>query len=433
MWPVAIAALIAGGPFGVVLFLAAGITAGIKTWKVDAEFAKRGEMPPSARLVDKWLDARKAKGQAPASAKVKPYGSWAYFRQRWQAMWEDLGEKHTETRRAYKTAVAEAKRTAGPVPPKPTMKETLTGWKWSIPELTAPGAGTPAADESATVKPTTAQTPTAPTAPGPQPSGQPARRATAGPAAAPGAVATLTRPASADPHRCPRCGGPVSPTLQRDLGMFCPRCDTRTIDPGPYPTTACESCHQPGRMVDATPATPHNKDRRSSIEFLHNLNQSTRCPSTQQIQNDTDRRRAPSPAQPAPSPSKPVDPGATRSTTQPATPSAPTEGDTTMTAPAQTQSQQSGEVTGLASAIQFAGAVAAAHEAHSTGGGEGYRASLGQANVGDETIQSAADAQEKSQIAGAAWRVHEAKLREQLAAKEATTAETGTKEFLLSE
>ncbi len=95
--------------------------------------------------------------------------------------------------------------------------------------------------------------------------------------------------------------------------------------------------------------------------------------------------------------------------------------------------QQSGEVTGLMSAIAYAEAVAAAHEAHSTGGGEHYRASLASFEVGPDTINTAGTAQEASEIAGGAWREHAAKLREQLAAKEATTAETGNKAFLTNE
>ena len=97
-----------------------------------------------------------------------------------------------------------------------------------------------------------------------------------------------------------------------------------------------------------------------------------------------------------------------------------------------TATQQSGEVTGLTSAIAYAEAVAAAHEAHASGGGESYMASLGQAQVGPETVASAGRAQEMSQNAAAAWRNHAAKLREQVAAKEATTNETGNKEFLLN-
>ena len=87
-----------------------------------------------------------------------------------------------------------------------------------------------------------------------------------------------------------------------------------------------------------------------------------------------------------------------------------------------TQTQQSGEVVGLQSAINYADAVAAAHAQHSTGGGEQYRASLADAKVGPETIQSAARAQELSEMAGAAWAAHAEKLREQIAAKEHTTA-----------
>lgn len=106
----------------------------------------------------------------------------------------------------------------------------------------------------------------------------------------------------------------------------------------------------------------------------------------------------------------------------------PTEGDSMTQA-----TQQSGEVIGLTSAIAYAEAVAAAHQQHSTAGGEAYMTSLGTANVGPETIQSAGEAMEASANAAGAWQSHAAKLKEQLAAKEATTQETGTKEFLLSE
>lgn len=124
-------------------------------------------------------------------------------------------------------------------------------------------------------------------------------------------------------------------------------------------------------------------------------------------------------------------PSVPAATTQPGVTQPNPEGDP-MTASAPS-TQQSGEVVSLMSAINYADAVAAAHAAHSLGGGEQYRSSLGQAQVGPVTIASAADAQEKSEIAAGAWRAHAAKLREQLAAKEATTAETGTKEFLLND
>jgi hypothetical protein len=109
----------------------------------------------------------------------------------------------------------------------------------------------------------------------------------------------------------------------------------------------------------------------------------------------------------------------------------PNEGDNM---PARTDpQQQTGEVVGLMSAINYADTVAAAHGQHSTGGGEQYQAALGHAEVGEETIASAARAQEASAIAQAAWAEHAGKLREQLAAKEVTTSETGKKEFLLAE
>ena len=60
MWAAALVGLMVGGPWGACLLLAAGITAGIKSWKVDAEYARRGEVPPSHRLIDKLVS--KAEG-----------------------------------------------------------------------------------------------------------------------------------------------------------------------------------------------------------------------------------------------------------------------------------------------------------------------------------------------------------------------------------
>lgn len=143
MWPAAFLALVFGGPLGVCLFIAAGITTAIKAWKVDAEAVKRGELPPTARLIDKWLDRRKAAGKAPQSAKPARYGMWRYAWQRWQAMWEDLGETHRDARNRYKQAVAEARRNGTQPPAKPTLKETLTGWSWQIDGPVAADTTTP--------------------------------------------------------------------------------------------------------------------------------------------------------------------------------------------------------------------------------------------------------------------------------------------------
>ena len=154
MWPAAFVALLVGGPLGACLFIAAGITHFVKVAKVDAQYAKQGKTPPSHALIEKWLDGRKAAGKAPKSAKVAKPGLWRYAWQRWQAMWEDLSDKHKEVRSQYKTAVAHAKAKGQQPPPKPTMKETLTGWKWHLDQLAPPappatanpnGQATPAA------------------------------------------------------------------------------------------------------------------------------------------------------------------------------------------------------------------------------------------------------------------------------------------------
>ncbi len=166
--------------------------------------------------------------------------------------------------------------------------------------------------------------------------------------------------------------------------------------------------------------------------FIHELTGTNQCPTDDQLDQidalreedkpgpDTRMQHWLNPANRRPAPSAAAAPAS------PVRNTSPTEGDTMTTA-------QSGEVTGLASAINYADAVAAAHAAHSQGGGEQYRASLGEAGVGPETIRSAATAQEASEIAAGAWKAHADKLREQEAAKEATTAETGTKDFLLAE
>lgn len=299
-----------------------------KVAKVDSQYAKAGMAPPSARLVEKWLDSRKARGLAPADATVKPYGSRDYAKQRWSAIWEDLGDKHREARAAAKKAKAEGR----PVPKGTSWKDRiLAAWRWEIPGRPRPAAPTPP------------------------------------PAAAP--EVTATPPA--------------------DLGM----------------RIACPDCGQTLTDRDGTWTHPS----------------SSGCPAAPALSGDGAAPDADAGAVEAAEPApdrmeQPID---------------PTEGEP-MTAPTQTPTQ-SGEVVGLTSAINYAAAVAAAHEAHTAAGGEQYRASLGEAEVGPDTIQSAAAAQEASQIAAAAWRTHEAKLREQLAAKEATTAETGKKQFLLAE
>lgn len=375
MWAAGLVALMVGGPFGACLLLAAGITQFIKVTKVDAKYAEQGKTPPSYALVQKWLDSRAAKGAKPQ--KIAKPGMWRYAWQRWQAMWEDLSEKHQEVREQYKQAAAAAKARGDVPPPEPTFRETLSGWRWHIDQLTAPAAVR--LEE---------------TAPGPSPAevplGEPERDRDDDEPRRPARQDTSRAGSRTDdwlleyvpfeePYTLPASTAPVTdlPSWETRRGLY---------NLGPRP---CIVCEQPGRVVE----------RADGRTFVHDRT-GDRCPAIEPA--PTDR---PNPA------------GTT------------TEGDP-MT---QTIPQQSGEVTGLMSAINYADAVAAAHDAHSAGGGEQYRAALGQAQVGPETIASAARAQEATEIAAAAWREHGAKLREQLAAKEATTAETGRKEFLLAE
>lgn len=94
---------------------------------------------------------------------------------------------------------------------------------------------------------------------------------------------------------------------------------------------------------------------------------------------------------------------------------------------------QSGEVIGLMSAINYCAAVAAAHENHSQAGGEAFLGALESMEFGPETRAAVAAAQEATTSASGAWRAAEAKLKEQLAAKEHTTEETPNKQALLAE
>jgi hypothetical protein len=130
-------------PFSIFL-VAFLIMKGFKIAKVDREYAKRGEVPPGYRLAQQLLDRKKSAGAAPTTAKVKPYGARGYARQRWLALWEDLGEKHEEQRAAHKAAVAAAKAAGRPAPRRPTLKQRLAaGWQWAITPVGEPRPGTP--------------------------------------------------------------------------------------------------------------------------------------------------------------------------------------------------------------------------------------------------------------------------------------------------
>lgn len=309
-----------------ILIISAIITA--KLTAVDRQYAKQGLTPPGYRLIDKWLDGRKARGQAPASAKPAKYGMWRYFWQRWQAMWE-LQSLQAEQRHQQRL---QDRRDGKPGPRKLGWKEQAAAdWQWFLDHVVEPvGEKQPVADQRAS-----------------------------------------------------------------DVSYPAATSEDPVVADGPR--IACPDCGQ--TLIDRDGQWQHPS--------------SAGCPNQ--------------PALTTPDP--------TESQPEPNTAAAPADGDHPSEGePAMTQAtQQSGEVVGLMSAIHYATEVAGAHAAHSSGGGEGYRASLAAAEVGPETIQSAAEAQEASANAAGAWQRHAEKLREQLAAKEATTAETGRKEFLLNE
>lgn len=473
MWPAAIVALMVGGPLGACLFLAAGITSLVKVSKVDAEYAKRGEMPPSARIVDAWLNRRAKAGK---QAKPAKYGMWRYAWQRWQAMWE-LAATDFEAR--HRQAIADrnaAGRDGAPTPSEPPLKERVgLSWRWVIDRIVNPVGEKP------------------------KPAPSPAAEAIAAEArtACEDCGQTLTRrgdrwvhPSSAGCPNSPSADDiPTSVVHESNEYKMpinhcwsCPKCHATGLDYNTkedalaasaahycHPSSADEDArsrllravahgtagegHKSSSSVDAAPTgdvgytdeadsqnTPglgehsqFHKDMLAKVQRdqAHDAKRwcgRVNCPTCQEDNrlctncgagatrgplcrtcdyeaalNDPTARLA---GQPQP------------------------EGDTMTQS---TSTQQSGEVVGLTSAINYAEAVAEAHAAHSLGGGETYMASLAQAEVGPETIQSAAAAQEASANAAGAWQAHADKLKEQLAAKEAITAETGKKEFLLSD
>lgn len=335
----------------------------------DRMYHKQGLPPPSSKLIEAWLDRRKKAGKAPAGAKPAKYGMWRYAWQRWLAMWE-LQSIQAEQRHQQKVA----DRKAGKAPePKPPLKgRVAASWQWVVDNIIAPRGepGTDAAKADSAL------------------GGDPLERTETpdGPRIACEHCGQTLRDTGGHWTHPSSAGCPAAPGEDGDL-RACPACGTRYQAPGPEKCTRCSAplpaldTHRPGRPDKSVGERLHEADNRNPDAY-------------------------------------PYGHGATTSEGVP------------MTQPA---TQQSGEVTGLMSAIAYAEAVAAAHEAHSTGGGEHYRASLSAAEVGEQTIQTAAAAQEASEIAGGAWRAHAAKLREQLAAKEAVTSETGSKEFLLSE
>jgi hypothetical protein len=385
MWAAALVALAVGGPLGACLFLAAGVTHVLKVGKVDAEYAKRGELPPTARLVEKWLDRQKAAGKAPADAKVKPYGSRAYARQRWLAFWEDLGEKHRADRAAHKAAVAEAKRTGTPPPAKSSLKDRIAGWKWSISSLTEPVGSkpdnkpTPAVDPEpvkadgpriacpecgATLADTTGgwQHPADSTCPEAKPAPQqPATTAAQDdPALRLAAQLADTRRRYPMPEGvCPRCqntatiiaSGWCEPCTTSSPHGFCPDCrGASRLDPdGVWRHGNHWPCRTEESAAGHTTACSGGCGRQLPIHpTAVELGMRARCNTC---------------SQPGP--------------TQPATNN---EGDD-MTAPA---NQRSGEVTGIPSAVHYLNQMAAAHQQHADN--EAMVASLAGFSVGADDL-----------------------------------------------
>lgn len=395
MGAVALVALIAGGPLGMCLALAYGVVTLTKIAKVDAQYAKNGQPPASAQLIQRWLDRRAAKGAKPE--KVKPYGSWAYAKQRWLAMWQDLGEKHAEARNAYKAAVADAKATGRPLPPKPKQGDYLKGWQWSIDAPAEPGAGQAPSGQRAQTSVVheghrfTAQISRSPTGdrwswvcrncPGrgfdystQEAAEQAARTHDCPPVNAnssgPGPTAERKlqpRNQPADGPVCPGCGKPYTPRRQALMDLRCPECQDKNVGGPSMFAFTCNYCHR------------QFGDYRTRAEsLLGKQSHEEQCPH-------------PSPAAArdflaAERDEYVPDPGSPDNCPAPQ----PTEGDT-MIAPAPTRA--SGEVTGIRSAVHYLTEMAKAHAQHADN--EALVASLDRMKVGAGDIakvQAAMDA-----------------------------------------
>ncbi|WP_433730945.1 hypothetical protein ACQP2Y_21410 [Actinoplanes sp. CA-051413] len=308
---------------GAVLLMSAAVTTGLKIAKVDTEYAKHGKTPPSYALVEKWLDRRKAAGKAPKSAKVAKPGMWSYAWQRWQAMWEDLTEQHNEVRDQYKTAVAGAKANGKPLPPKPTVKETLTGWQWQIGQLTAP---LPAA-ESAT----------------PPAAGDGLGTDQPDPAAPRPSTSSDDSPMPEVPRFYPDAPEDIGKTLDER-----PTRDPREQHPGGQPGSTGWRCGACGAASTGGFADP----RTAAADYGRHV---PICP---------------------------------------ATAATPNEGDP------MTQTQ-SGEVTGIPSAVHYMNQVAATHSQH--GGNEQILTAMNTMKIGPGDISLVQQAQEASRNAAELW------------------------------
>lgn len=290
-----------------ILIISAVITA--KLFAVDRQYAKNGQVPPGYRLIERWLDARKAKGLAPQSAKPAKYGMLRYFWQRWQATWEGVTDEARIRDAALKKERAEA-AAKGWVPPKgPTLKEQAAAdWKWVIDRVT-PSKGKQ-------------ETP----------------------------------------------GGPQDYSTPLTLADVMGGAEPEPVAPAEGDATVCGACGQALTVRDGAPAHPSSNG----------------CP-----------KQPTAPAEPAVG-DEPTDPKPEAA--------APADGDINTLKENTMTTSQSGEVTGIRSAIAFADAMASAHSEHASN--EGYLSSLGNMEVGAEDVNSAQAAMEASANAAAMWAAH---------------------------
>lgn len=363
MFAAAIVAALTGGPLGVCLLLAYGAVHALKVHKVDAQYAARGETPPSYALVNRWLDRQKAAGKAPADAKPAKYGMWRYAWQRWQAMWEDLSTDFATRHDAEKKARADARANGLPVPPRRTLKDKLAalkGWKWQI--------VTPAVDRqnTATVDDLTGRT-------------------------------SGAQPVNPDDPRtaCEDCGQTLTPVGGKWAHPSSAGCPRQPVD---TTATASEIARRsrktgPCTVCAAGPPIPwHTCPTTPTPEGARSV-------ATEQ-QAAGDRFAATATAEAAASPTKQAV-GAIHNSLTNGAPhhrsNQPTNGGNTMTT-----TQHSGEVIGTRSAVHYAEAMAAAHAEHASN--EGFVSSLARMEVGDGDISKVRAAMEKSRMAGAAWK-----------------------------
>lgn len=356
MGAVALIGLLVGGPLGVCFALAYGVVAVLKVGKVDAQYAARGETPPTYRLIEKWLDGRKARGQAPKGAKPAKYGAWRYAWQRWQAMWELLADEHRARHEQEKRARADAREKGLPVPKRPPLWERLAqlkAWRWTVDKVIAPvgekKAATVAVDQAAP-------------SPNPVPEG----------------------PRTA----CEDCGQTLTSNDGQWVHPSSAGCPTaRKSNPAPRPDPTEQANPQSG--VDAASGSEAD-DKGKSADLNAALQWRLDWLAT------PESRRRPDESD--------VDYKARLNAKFAELSSATNRWNGTTEGETMTATTQSGEVTGVRSAITYATAMAEAHQAHA--GNEGYLTSLANMEVGPEDVSAAQAAMEASQNAAALWAAH---------------------------